>query len=79
MKKPIQVSDHAVLRYLERAGGFKIEELRAAMAARIRPQIFDHVHTVSIDGHKFVVRESHDAIVVITVLDRGHDSTVFRR
>jgi hypothetical protein len=35
VKRTVRVTDHAVLRYLERVGGFDIETLRQNMARRV--------------------------------------------
>ena len=72
MKAPtVRVSDHAVLRYLERVGGFEIEKLRQAMAARVALSATLGAHTVLIDGHRFVLKDAMGEVVVATVLDAG--------
>ena len=67
----IQVSDHALVRFLERSGALDIEQLRASLAAGLergrrsaeRIGIGDYV--ILADGLKFVVQDD----VVVTVLD----------
>ncbi|OJY35791.1 MAG: hypothetical protein BGP11_16070 [Rhodobacterales bacterium 65-51] len=54
----LRVSDHAVLRYLERAGGFRIEELRAAIAGRLAEAVEAGERQILMDGVIFVVRGS---------------------
>lgn len=66
MKKPIvRVSDHAVLRYLERVGGFDIETLRLSIARRCETAYLAGASSVLIEGHAFLIADG----VVATVLD----------
>lgn len=69
--KPVQVSDHAVLRYLERAHGLDVEVIRkhlsglAVNAARLGAS------AVTIENVKLVLRASHseeDTTAVVTVI-----------
>jgi len=64
------VSDHAVLRYLERAGGFEIERLRAEIARKVAQARRPDQTYVPIGDLNFIVRESEDGLVVTTVLQR---------
>lgn len=67
----MRVSDHALLRFMQRTGGFDVEGLRAAvedslaraidMAYRLRAEEF----RIVVDGLVYVVRDR----VVTTVLD----------
>lgn len=70
-KKPLAISDHAVLRYLERAGGFEIEKLRADMSRRISAAIVPGAGSVVIDGHRFILRKDPETgeTIVATVLE----------
>lgn len=70
------VSDHAVLRYLERVGGFEIDALRAQIAERVDAAAQIGATAVVIDGFHFVIRRSPMGPVVTTVLDRAR--TVIR-
>lgn len=65
------VSDHAIVRYLERVGGFEIVDLKRAIAARVRPLLAPGISGVTIDGHTYVIDHRDDGIVVVTVLPRG--------
>lgn len=67
----VRVSDHAVLRYLERVGGFEIEKLRADMACRIEAVRSPNATYVRIDGMSFVVRDEDGVPVVTTVIEPG--------
>lgn len=68
------VSDHAVLRFLERAGGIDVEQLRddlsrgLARAHHTAQQLGQTDYLVKVGHSTFVVR----AGVVTTVLDTGH-------
>lgn len=68
----LEVSDHAVLRYLERVGGFAIEKLRSELVARISAERIMGSPYIPIDGIVFVVRDNGKGPVVTTVLqDNG--------
>lgn len=55
-KKPsVQVSDHAVLRYLERKGGFDIERLRLEIGKRAEPAHQAGATSVIVDGIAFLI------------------------
>ncbi|WP_339696104.1 hypothetical protein [Celeribacter baekdonensis] len=64
------VSDHAVLRYLERAGGFEIERLRAEIARKVAQARLPDQTYVPIGDLHFIVREGEEGLVVTTVLQR---------
>jgi hypothetical protein len=67
MTKPtIHVSDHAVLRYLERVGGFEIEALRQDLAKRCEPAARTGASSVTIGGFAFMIESN----VVVTVLPK---------
>ena len=65
----LRVSDHAVLRYLERVGGFDIERLRREIARR--------ACGVVVDGWSFRSKDDPQGPVVTTVIEahwgRGSD------
>lgn len=65
----LRVSDHAVLRYLERVGGFEIERLRAEIAHCVQAHRPPGGTYVPIGQVEFVVREAPDGPVVSTVLN----------
>jgi hypothetical protein len=66
----ISVSDHAVLRYLERVGGFEIEALRGNMERRAAETLLPGASSVVIDGHRFVVGSGPEGQVIVTILDK---------
>lgn len=63
MTGPVHVSDHAVLRYLERVVGLDIARLRAEMADACRNSA--GAPCVRVEGVRYIVRGSS----VVTVLD----------
>lgn len=69
----LRVTDHAVLRYLERVGGFELERLRTEMARRIAAggpgQVGpDGEICIAIDGAIYVLRTRGGVQMVTTVL-----------
>lgn len=64
------VSDHAVLRYLERVGGFDIAALRAEIADRVDPAAQIGASGIVIDGFTFIIRHGAMGPVVTTVVAR---------
>jgi len=51
------ISDHALIRWLERAYNLDIEEERSRLAASIRPFIVSPNMTLKKNGHKFIIRK----------------------
>lgn len=67
-KRPVKVSNHALLRYLERVGGFEIEKLRTSIEATISAKAPDGASAIILDGHRYVIRDVLDVRVVVTVM-----------
>lgn len=65
----LRVSDHALVRLLERAGGFDVDEFRANVAASLEraadaaEQIDESEYTITSNGIRYVVRNG----VLVTV------------
>lgn len=67
----IKVSDHALVRFLQRSGALDVEQIRALMSGALergrrsaeRAGIADY--TIVVDGMKYIVRND----TVVTVLD----------
>lgn len=76
MKQRVIVTDHAVLRYLERVGGFEISALRRQISDRIRPFVGLGATGILIDGHVYVVDERTDGNFVVTVLPKVRPAPV---
>lgn len=69
MSRRLGVTDHALIRYLDRVGGFEIEALRHSMAARLQPFADAGARSVVIDGHVYMIgRSDPRGPSVITVL-----------
>ncbi len=68
----VRVSDHALLRFLERVGGMDIEAVRSSLAASLeRSQVAaDSVglteHVILADGMMYLVRDA----MVVTILHK---------
>lgn len=69
------ISDHAILRFLERGGGLDIDQLRGAISAALARahgaarSISQGNYTVKVDGIVFVVCE--DTVVTVYGEERG--------
>ena len=70
----LRVSDHAVLRYLERHGGFEIEKLRQDIGRRLAPFAATGAHRIKIDGIVFAIREDAQGKTVTTVLEQSRSA-----
>lgn len=69
-QKTIQVSDHAIVRYLERVTGMDVEALRKEMIAQIPDnyQFSEAVEYIPVDnGQQYIIRDG----LVITVSPAG--------
>ena len=71
MKAGLIVSDHAVLRYLERVGGFDIDRLKREIPARLQPAASAGARGVVIDGHSYLIEQGPEGPILVTVLPRG--------
>lgn len=73
----LHISDHALIRFIERAGGFDVEGLRSAVAASLdraaaaAAQIGAEDYTIRADGLIYRVRSSVVVTVVNPELPRG--------
>lgn len=63
------VSDHAVLRYLQRVGGFDIDTLRGQIAERVGARAVPGAKAVVIDGFRYHLAPADDrgTLVVTTI------------
>ncbi|MCW5708692.1 hypothetical protein [Shinella sp.] len=68
MTTPLHVSDHAILRYLERAHGLDVEAVRRHIASRCATGAELRATTVIVERVKFVLAERDAGTVVVTVL-----------
>lgn len=64
----LRVSDHAVIRYLERVCGYDIDGLRSQIADQIAERRRADTPYVRLHGTSFVVREENGRSIVTTVL-----------
>jgi hypothetical protein len=72
--KRVRISDHAIVRYLERVGGFDIERLRAEMARRLQPSADVRAGSVKIDGCIVCLSyaDPHGPVVTTVLLPEEH-------
>ncbi len=68
--KKLHITDHALIRFLERAGGFDVEGLRAQLAASLQRShdaatlMRAEKYRVTVGAHTFLVRG--DRVITIT-------------
>lgn len=74
----MRVSDHAVLRYLDRIGEFEIERLRDEISRRVAADWNGSGLYVPFGGHSFVVRQDEDGPIVTTILERPRKHRTFK-
>ena len=68
MKRPrTHVTDHAVLRYLERVAGMDIEALRRRIGHAVEGAIEHEAAGVVIDGFTYMVRQTEVGPLVVTI------------
>ena len=74
MKKPVWVTDHALVRVLERVGGFEIERLRRDIARRVQAAVDAGAGAVVLDGFVYIIgRADERGPAVTTVLEVSPD------
>ena len=75
MSERLDVSDHAILRYLQRAHGLDIEALRATLASALQRGADIGAPHVLYHGVRFVIRNG----VVVTAMERKMNRGIRRR
>lgn len=69
----IGISDHALIRFMERIAGFDVESLRLALARgldrahKAAAAIGEQDYTIKIDGVIYIVKEG----VLVTIIDKA--------
>ena len=70
MKKPlIRITDHALIRYLERVKGIDCEHIRRELGARVDASYRDGACGVIIEGLSVRIVSEADGLVATTILD----------
>lgn len=68
-----RVTDHAVLRYIERVLGFDVDAIRTRiMSKTVRDAIRSRAGAVTIDGYRYEIK----AGAVVTIIPASADATV---
>jgi hypothetical protein len=79
MKKPrVRVTDHAVVRFLERVGGVDVEALRQGIARAVDEAARMGASAVTIDGFRYALEQDDQGPVVVTVHERSQDTPIRR-
>ncbi len=80
MKTPrLRVSDHAVLRHLERVGGFDIEGLRRQIARRLEAAAAGGAQAVVVEDHVYLIRsDAGTGPTVVSVVPKEPDRAYVR-
>lgn len=68
-RRKVRVTDHALIRFLERAGGFEIEKLRTEIAKKVYTCAPEGASGIRVDGVNFVIVSDGDERVVTTVME----------
>lgn len=68
MNAPLHVTDHAILRYLERAHGLDVEAVRRHIAERCATGAELRAASVIVERVKFVLADRGSKTVVVTAL-----------
>ncbi|MDJ1463426.1 hypothetical protein [Nitratireductor sp. GZWM139] len=69
MSKSVHVTDHAVLRYLERAHGLDVEAVRRHLAGRVLRGARLGAVSVKIENVKLVLHRTDNQVRVVTALE----------
>lgn len=64
--KPVHVSDHALLRWLQRVEGVDVEAIRRRIARAVRRGVDEKAEGVRVEGVTFKVQYNPDGAVVTT-------------
>jgi hypothetical protein len=77
-KKPAEliVTDHAVLRYLERARGFDVEAIRTHIKRACTLPAAAGALSVKAEGVKFVLNKARDTVVTCSPVGIGATRTM---
>lgn len=71
MKRGLQITDNAVLQYLERVQGLDVDGVRDELARRVKAAVEMEANAVHIDGFRYVLREN-----VLVTVHRSNQSDV---
>lgn len=70
MKKPlIRITDHALIRYLERVEGLDCERMRRELGARVDAAYRQGACGVVIEGFSVRIIAENDGLIATTILD----------
>lgn len=80
MKRPrTAVSDHAIVRYLERVEGFDIAELRLTIARRVDYAANLGASAVIIDGFRYVFAADEGGTPIVVTIEPQASDVPIRR
>ena len=68
MSRPVRVTDHAVLRYLERAHGLDVDAVRRHLSGKVETGVRLGAVGVTVDRVKLVLEHHQLEVVVVTAL-----------
>lgn len=71
MSKLPEVTDHCVLRYLERVMGYDIKAVRQRIAEECRSATIHRAPTIKTNGHKYQIQHGNGYARVVTVEPKG--------
>lgn len=80
MKKTrVRVTDHALVRFLERVGGVDVEALRQALARSMEEAAHLGAAAAVVDGYRYVLRTDEDGPFLVTVEPFAQASPIHRK
>lgn len=79
MPSDIVVTDHALVRYLERHLGLSLDEYRKEIAALALPAAMTGAESVVVDNIRLVFSRKEDHLSVVTILSRDMEGTPSKR
>lgn len=74
--KPLSVTDHAVLRYLERVNGLDLDKIRTAIREVVEPAARIGASKFTKDGLVYTLRHHEGTTAVTTIYPDDHDKKI---
>ena len=76
--KPLHITDHALIRYIERVYGIDLDPIKAEIAGKLASSIKVGAASVKIDGITYCMVLNPGSVTLTTVID-GRQSVTAKR